>query len=71
MLTEAKSMQSFGHKCSFRHNLNNASNQKTSFMKVIEIGSLSKEMLSEAKNAQSFGHKRSFCHNLNHASVDS
>ena len=68
MLTKAKHMQSFGHKCSFRHNLNHAFNQKTSFMKVVELGSLSKEMLSEAKNIQSFGHKRSFRHNLNRAS---
>jgi hypothetical protein len=61
-------MQSFGHKCSFRHNLNHASNQKTSFLKVVEIGSQSKEMLSEAKNVQSFGHKHSFRHNLNRVS---
>jgi hypothetical protein len=58
-------MQSFGHKCSFRHNLNCASDQKTYFTKVIPFGSLMEEWSSEIKNMHSFGHNQSFRHNLN------
>jgi hypothetical protein len=61
-------MQSFGHKCSFCHILNYASNQKTSFTKLVKFGSLKKEISSELNNMQSFGHKCSFRHNLNSAS---
>jgi hypothetical protein len=58
-------MQSFGHKCSFRHNLNCASDQKTYFTKVVPFGSLVEEWSSEIKNRNSFGHNQSFRHNLN------
>jgi hypothetical protein len=47
MSSEVKSKQSFGHKCSFRHNLNCDLNQKTYLTKVVQSGSLSNEMLSE------------------------
>jgi hypothetical protein len=68
MPSEVKSKQSFGHKRSFHHNLNCASNKKTYFTKVAQFGSLSKEISSEVKSKQSFGHNRSFRHNLNCAS---
>ena len=41
-------MHSFGHKiCSFRHNLNGASNQKDSLIKVVHLYRVTIEMLSE------------------------
>ena len=41
-------VHSFGHKThSFRHNLNRASNQKYSLIKVVQLFSATKEMLSE------------------------
>jgi hypothetical protein len=43
-------MHSFCHKRSFRHNLNCASNKKGSFTKVVQFGSLSKEV----RNMHSF-----------------
>jgi hypothetical protein len=60
--------QSFGHNGSFRHNINHASDQKDSFTKVVQFGSLSIEMSSEVKIIHSFGHNCSFHHNLNRAS---
>ena len=37
-------MQSTGHKCSFRHNLNQASNQTNSLTKVVKLNSQKKDM---------------------------
>ena len=63
-------MCSFGHKtCSFRHNLNGASNPKDSLTKVVRLDNWTKKTLSEHKIVCSFRHKMcSFCHNLNGAS---
>jgi hypothetical protein len=68
MSSEVNNMESFGHKCSFRHNQIHASKQKTFILKVVQFGSVIKEMSSKINNMQSFGHKCSFRHNLNHAS---
>jgi hypothetical protein len=61
-------MQSFGHKCSFCHNLNHASNQKRIFTKSCQFGSQTNIISSENNNMQSFGHKCSFRDILNYAS---
>jgi hypothetical protein len=61
-------MQSFRHKCSFLHNSNHASNQNTSFTKVVQFGSVIDEMVSEVYDMQSFGHTSSFRHNPYYAS---
>ena len=37
-------MQSFGHKCSFCHNLNYSSNQKKLFDKVLNLTNLNEDM---------------------------
>ena len=50
-------MQSFGHKCSFRHNFTGAFNQKISLTKVIEEYALMKKMSQRPQNMKSFGHK--------------
>ena len=47
---------------------NNASNQKSSFAKVVQLGLAIAEMRSEVDDIQSFGHKSVYCHNLNNAS---
>ena len=38
-LIKVDDIQSFGHKSVYCHNLNNASNQKTSFPKFVQLGS--------------------------------
>ena len=50
-------LQSFGHKSSFHHNPNHASNQKALFNKVLLIGSVIEGMQWEVDDMQSFGHK--------------
>ena len=50
-------MQSFGHKKSFRHNLNQAFNQNTFLTKVVTLHILIDDMKRNDKNIQSFGHK--------------
>ena len=43
-------MQSFGQKCSFRHNPNEVSNQKSSLSKVLKLTNLN-EVMDEKVNA--------------------
>jgi hypothetical protein len=50
MSSKINNMQSFGHKCLFRHNLNHDSNQKRIFTKSCQFGSLTKKISSEHNN---------------------
>ena len=60
-------MLSFGHKISFCHNLNQASNQKSSLTKVLKLNNLQEDIDEKVNIMQTFGHKSSFYHNLNKA----
>ena len=64
-MEKVKIMQSFGHKCLFRHNQNQAMNQKSSLKKVLKLTNLNEDIEEKIKMWMSFGHKCSFRHNLN------
>ena len=68
MEEKVKIMHSFGHKFSIYHNLNLASNKKSSFSKVLKFTNLNEDMGKKVKIMQSFGRKCKYRHNLNEGS---